>query len=685
MKENIVKYTLEKIKANELIEVRVLGRKTYSGYFKDVDLLIKELARYEDDNIYFVLNDINEACYSREQKDKFYEKPKNTTSDNDIVKRSWLLIDIDSKRATGVSATNEEKNKSRIVSNKVFSYLRNIGFCEPICTDSGNGYHLLYKIDLPNDNDTKLLLQKFLQVLDMYFSVDGADVDKSVFNASRITKLYGTVARKGRSTYDRPHRESTLLRVPEVLKVTPIELIKKVSDQLPEKEQPKFQNNYGKDEFDLNSFISKHNINVTKEQNYGDGIKYILDNCFFDHSHKGNDACLFKMSSGAIGYKCFHNSCSSYKWQDVRKMFEPTAYDRNFEQNNNRVTTKIPLTPQPKEDEKGNKFQLLSEIKTIDRSQIVSIPSGFTELDKKIIGFNKGEVTLWSGKNGSAKSTVINQVVLNGVQRGFKTILFSGELTGNRVKSWVQLQAAGRQFNVPTKWENVYSTPTSIGDKINKWLDGKLWVYNNDYGNNFEQLLIDIEEMIVNKDIDSIVIDNLMALDILALDGFKNEKQTTFINKICKYAKDKNIHIHMVAHPRKNVGFLRKEDVSGTADLTNAVDNVIICHRNNMDFQKAIGDFFPVEMHSFLSSYSNYIEVCKNRDLGIIDHIVGLHYEIESKRLLNERYENICYDWQEVEQKETVVVSSIQPSTTFESEITKEEIEYLYDEREPPF
>ena len=134
----------------------------------------------------------------------------------------------------------------------------------------------------------------------------------------------------------------------------------------------------------------------------------------------------------------------------------------------------------------------------------------------------------------------------------------------------------------------------------------------------------------------------------------------------------------MVAHPRKNVGFLRKEDVSGTADLTNAVDNVIICHRNNMDFQKAIGDFFPVEMHSFLSSYSNYIEVCKNRDLGIIDHIVGLHYEIESKRLLNERYENICYDWQEVEQKETVVVSSMQPSTTFESEVTEEDIEDLY-------
>lgn len=679
MKENIVKYALEQIKDNGLIEVRVLGSKTYSGYFKDVDLLLKELPRFENENIYFVLNEINEACYSREQKDKFYEKPKNTTSDNDIVKRNWLLIDVDSKRATGVSATNEEKNNSKLVSNKVFSYLRNIGFCEPICTDSGNGYHLLYKIDLPNDNDSKLLLQKFLQVLDMFFSSNGADIDKSVFNASRITKLYGTFARKGRSTDDRPHRESTLIRVPEILKVTPIELIKKVAEQLPEKEQPKFQNNYGKDEFDLDSFISKHNLNITKQSNYGDGVKYSLENCFFDHSHKGNDAAIFKMSSGAIGYKCFHNSCSGYKWQDVRKMFEPTAYERNFEQQQQRITTKVNLEPQKKTDEKGNKFQQLSEIKTIDRDKIVTIPSGFNELDRKIIGFNKGEVTLWSGKNGSAKSTVINQVVLNGIERGFKHVIFSGELTSNRVKSWLHLQAAGRQFNIPTRWQDVYTTPLNISTKINKWLDDKLWVYNNSYGSKFEQLIIDIEEIVKDKSIDCIVIDNLMALDILSLDGFQNEKQSTFIKKVVEFAKNNDVHIHLVAHPRKNVGFLRKEDISGTADLSNAVDNVIITHRNNMDFQKSVGDFFSKEMMFFLSEYSNYIEVCKNRDLGIQDHIVGLHFELESKRLLNERYENVCYSWQEIEPEQKP--TPLPTNTNFDDEIDE-----LYQQKdESPF
>lgn len=685
MNTNIIKHTLELIKPNQLIEVRIIesSKKNYSGYFTDIDLLIQKIEQHDGKNIYFVLNDINYACYSREQKDTIYQNATNTTSDNDIEKRSWLLIDVDSKRATGVSSTDEEKNKSRNVSNKVYSFLRDIGFPEPICADSGNGYHLLYKIDLPNDNEHKILLQNFLKVLDMFFTVAGAEIDKSVFNASRITKLYGTFARKGRSTTERPHRESTLLKVPETIKITPIELIKKVADQLPQKETPKFQNNYGQDEFDLDSFISKHNINVTSTQNYGDGTKYILDACFFDSSHKGKDACLFKLSTGAIGYKCFHNSCSEHKWQDVRKKFEPTAYEKRYEQTN-RITKKVPLTPQPKEEKKGNKFQQISEIKTIDRSKIVSIPSGFKELDKKIIGFNKGEVSLWSGKNGSAKSTVTNQIVLNGIQKGFKFIVFSGELTGNRIKQWFHLQAAGRQYNIPTQWDGVYSTPYNVGDKINKWLDGKLWIYNNDYGNDFEQLLIDIEEMIKDKDIDGIVVDNLMTLDILGLDGFKNEKQTTFINRVSKYAKDKNIHIHLVAHPRKNVGFLRKEDVSGTADLTNAVDNVIICHRNNIDFQKSVKEFFSKERCHFLDQFSNYVEVCKNRDLGIIDHIVGLHFEVESKRLLNEKYENLCYDWQEL-----LPIAEKQPEMNTNKEfdnITEEDVEMIYNDKEtPPF
>ena len=140
-----------------------------------------------------------------------------------------------------------------------------------------------------------------------------------------------------------------------------------------------------------------------------------------------------------------------------------------------------------------------------------------------------------------------------------------------------------------------------------------------------------------------------MAIDLLTLDGDKFEKQTRFINRLCESVRKYNYHLHIVAHPRKNTGFLRKDDISGTADLTNAVDNVIICHRNNNDYKKAISDFFPKELFTSLIQHDNYIEVCKNRDLGIVDLMVGLYYETESKRLLNDRYENVVYSWQDIE------------------------------------
>ena len=668
--ERQIRYTFELLKKPEdVIEVRcITSRSNYSGYFKNVDNIIKELPRYSNGNVYFVLNKISDGCYSREQHETFVEKAKNTTSDGDISLREWLLIDVDPKRPSGVSSTNEEKNNAKLVINNVFSFLRDIGFAEPIVCDSGNGFHLLYKISLENTEANKLLMQTVLQVLDLYFSNGKCDIDKTVFNASRITKLYGTDSKKGNNTDDRPHRQSSILKVPKAIKETPYQLLLKVAGMMPAPEEKTYQNNYGKDRFDLKSFIRENNINVKSELNFQGGTKYILDHCLFDHSHKSKDAALFELQNGAIAYKCLHNSCSGYKWQDVRKMFEPNAYEKYYEPQTRRITEKREeIVPQAQMKEKGSKFLNFSEIEAKDRTQIVSIPSGFTQLDKMIIGFNKGEVSLWSGKNGAAKSTIINQIAINAVDKNFKGVIFSGELPSHKMKNWVHLQCAGRQFTQKyDRFDNLFFVKKSVSEKIDFWLKDKLFVYNNEYGNNFEQLMCDVEEFVVEKGIDFVILDNLMALSLLKLDGDKYERQTQFINRICTSVKKFNYHIHIIAHPRKQTGFLRKDDISGNADLTNAVDNVFIAHRNNNDYKRAIGDFFPKEMFAELTRCDNYIEVCKNRDLGVIDYLVGFYYEIESKRLLNEMYENRTYGWQDMQsQTEITPTVYVQPNVNF--------------------
>lgn len=651
MNENHIRYAIELLRQeNELFEVRVLTPRTnFSGYFKSADILLSELAKLPNGNIYIAINKINDACYSREQHNKFIEKPKNTTSDNDIERRTWILIDVDPKRSSGVSSSDKEKEYSKETVNKIFSFLRNFGFSEPIICDSGNGYHLLYKIDIENSASNTELIKKFLLVLDMYFTTKYSDIDKTVYNASRITKLYGTISRKGNSSDERPHRISSILRVPANIKETPIELLNKVVDLYPKPEKPTYQNNYGKDRFDLDDFITKHGIQVKEKSTFEGGTKYILDHCLFDESHKNKDAAIILTTDGKIGYKCFHSSCSQYQWKNVREKFEPNAYNNTNEYISKRfVNNNTKIEPQNKVDIKGDKFFNFTDIKTKDRSQIVTIKSGFTELDRKMIGFNKGEITLWSGKNGSAKSTIVNQVALNAVNLGFKGIIFSGELPGFKMKQWIHLQCAGRQFVTPTQYENVYYVKDMVSRKIDTWLQNKLYLYNNEYGNNFEQLICDIEDFIDKNSIDFIVLDNLMALDLLTLEGDKYQQQTKFINRLCTFVKNKNVHLHIVAHPRKNTGFLRKDDISGTADLTNAVDNVIICHRNNNDYKRAVSDFFGKEIAFSLTIHDNYIEVCKNRDMGVIDRMIGLYFEKESKRLLNEQFENIVYGWQDV-------------------------------------
>jgi hypothetical protein len=658
MNEREIRRTFELIKGdNALIEVRIInGKKTISGYFKNVDNLITELKKYDIGNIYFIFNKIKDECYHREQKERFIADVR-TTGDADIEAREWLLIDIDGKRSAGISSTNDEKSEVRNVALQVYQFLKDSGFPEPISADSGNGYHLLYRIKMKTSKENDKLISDFLMALDLFASNEHAAIDKKVGNESRITKLYGTVARKGSNSQERPHRESRILRVPEKVEAVPKELILKIASLIPEPEKPTYTNNYGKDAFDLEAFITRNALPVSKELNESDHVKYILSQCVFDSQHDNNCACIFKSKNGSIGYNCFHNGCTGKTFSDVVRLFEPNnpyLYGKKQQGSYNKKDQikNEQKTPQAKSEEKGEKFFKLSEIKRIDRANIVTIPSGITGLDKKIIGFNKGEISVWSGNNGSGKSTILSQVSIHAATNGFRGIIYSGELKPQRVKDWVHLQAAGKQYAKEGKFEGSYFVPHNYSERIDLWLNDLLWVYNNKYGNTFTQLLADIEEQVKLHEIDYIVLDNLMSLDLDFNDYSQFDKQKRFIVSLAEAAQEFNIHIHLVAHPRKSTGFLRKIDISGSADLTNRPDNVFIVHRVNNDFIKSVGDFFDKSISAMMSDeYDNVIEVCKNRDIGIMDELIGTYFEKESRRFLNTKYEAPIYGWQSVEQQ----------------------------------
>lgn len=641
----------------ELVEVRIVDnayKRTYSGYFTDVNTLLNEIRKYDNCNIYFTLNAINSACYDREQHDRIVTKPKSTTSDNDIVGRDWILIDIDTKKPSDTNSTDEEKEMAKEVVNNVFKFLRDEGFEKPVICDSGNGFHLLYKIAMKNNNENTTICKEFLQVLDMLFSNPNVEIDCTTHNASRVCKLYGTFSRKGSNTKKRPQRESKILRIPDDVKITPNEYFAKVAAMLPKPEQPSKSNYYSNEKFDLEAFLNKHHIAVRNIVRTSSFTKYILDECPFNSSHRAPDSAIFEMSNGGLGFKCLHSSCSQYTWKDFRLKFEPDAYDhKEYQRHEHKMQyyssqKKEPFVPKKEDSAKGKKWLAMTDVQYVDMSKMASIPTGYKELDKKIIGLLLGDVTVLSGGSGAGKSSWIDCVALNAIQRGYKVGIWSGELQDFRFQSWINQIAAGKNYVCKREgFENYYYAPKNISNQISNWLEGKLFLYNNNYGSKWQQLFADVKELVDKEGVQLIVLDNLMALQIDNYEGDKYTQQTKFINDLKEYAKAKNVHVLLVCHPRKEGIFLRKESISGTADLTNLADSVFIIHRVGKDFEQRAGEFLGKDKVLPYLKYNSVIEVCKNRSMGVIDLLVGMYYEVESRRLKNEISENIVYGWQE--------------------------------------
>lgn len=641
----------------ELVEVRIVDnayKRTYSGYFTDVNTLLNEIRKYDNCNIYFTLNAINPACYDREQHDRIVTKPKSTTSDNDIVGRDWILIDIDTKKPSDTNSTDEEKEMAKEVVNNVFKFLRDEGFEKPVVCDSGNGFHLLYKIAMKNSNENTTICKEFLQVLDMLFSNPNVEIDCTTHNASRVCKLYGTFSRKGSNTKKRPQRESKILRIPDEIKITPNEYFAKVAAMLPKPEQPSKSNYYSNEKFDLEAFLNKHHIAVRNIVRTSSFTKYILDECPFNSSHRAPDSAIFEMSNGGLGFKCLHSSCSQYTWKDFRLKFEPDAYDhKEYQRHEHKMQyysqqKKEPFVPKKEDSAKGKKWLAMTDVQYVDMSKMASIPTGYKELDKKIIGLLLGDVTVLSGGSGAGKSSWIDCVALNAIQRGYKVGIWSGELQDFRFQCWINQIAAGKNYVCKREgFENYYYAPKNISNQISNWLEGKLFLYNNNYGSKWQQLFADVKELVDKEGVQLIVLDNLMALQIDNYEGDKYTQQTKFINDLKEYAKAKNVHVLLVCHPRKEGIFLRKESISGTADLTNLADSVFIIHRIGKDFEQRAGEFFGKDKVLPYLKYNSVIEVCKNRSMGVIDLLVGMYYEVESRRLKNEISENIVYGWQE--------------------------------------
>ena len=642
-----------------VFEVRIIrnGRKGgISGYFKNADDLLKafDTVDLRNTNVYVTPQELDEACYDMAQQNRFIDGAQ-TTNDTDVKNYIWLFIDLDPKRKSGLSSTDEQRDAAFKMATRVVNYLKNHNFEEPIKAVSGNGAHLLYRVFLKNNEENRALMQNCLKALDVLFSNDEVEIDVSTFNPSRVCKLYGTMAQKGANSSKRPHRMSYIFSVPEEIKVTPKSYLEWLAEQVPEEYQPERKASIGQHrEFNIETWLSDHGFQYSVKSWRDGAKKYILDQCPFNHEHKAPDSSVIVQSSGAIGFKCLHNSCARKTWKDFRLMFEPDAYDKRNDDNIDKEIAegwkrhseaKDATAP---EDDFGKQFINTKDVldhKEPDREYLLT---GIGDIDRCMKGLQKGCVSVLSGLRSAAKSTFLSQLILTMVNNDKTVVCYSGELSAKSFVRWLMLQAAGRLHveKIPG-FENFWAVDNDdTKRRIADWMADRFWLFNNNYGNRSDIVLPALEHHSKKVNADLIIIDNLMAVD-LGHDKDKYDAQTQFVWEVKKLAKDCNVHVIFVAHPRKTTTFLRLNDISGTGNIGNIVDNAFIIHRNNNDFDKAISEYLGKRKREYIAeSCTNVIEVCKDREHGTQDLFVPLWYEPCTKRLLTRSNEYVRYKWE---------------------------------------
>lgn len=315
----------------DVVELRILGheghyQRTWAGYFNDPDKLVDAAMHYAAKpsvyGTYITLNPCDSRLLSRAN-NRVAPRPKHATSDPDIVERRLILIDIDPIRPAGVSSSEEEKTAARELALTVYTYLSRF-FGQGIAADSGNGWHILYRCDLPNDEDTATAISDLLQALDFRFTNEHAEIDTKVYNASRITKLYGTPGRKGDSTSLRPHRVSQLKTIPSAMRAIGLPEIAAVIQDIspPRADTPVEQ---GSGSFDVSMFLENAGLEYKGPASWRSGRKWLLPVCPYNEEHKSS-AYIVQMPSGALAAGCHHNSCS-WCWKDLRAKYDEDKAD----------------------------------------------------------------------------------------------------------------------------------------------------------------------------------------------------------------------------------------------------------------------------------------------------------------------------------------------------------------------
>lgn len=284
----------------------------------------------------------------------------------------------------------------------------------------------------------------------------------------------------------------------------------------------------------------------------------------------------------------------------------------------------------------------ISEVKSVDPSTISRTLSGIKGLDAYTGGLYDGDLNVWTGKRGGGKSTILTQTSLDAVEQGRNVCVYSGEIPADRFKYGLYLQAA-TSFHLCEYTDRFtgitnYYLPKDRMEKVDQWLNGRYWLYDNRQTNADEadSVIKIFEQAYKRYDCTVFIVDNLMTVRTMTKDSDIWQAQANFAIKLKAFATKYNVRVDLVVHPRKTNGrsVADNDEVGGSGTLTNIACNVFAVQRNEGD-------------NAEYSDYDSKITVLKNRAFGRLGEVKLVYHE-KSRQSVERGQDERRYSWEKI-------------------------------------
>ena len=295
------------------VEVRAfIGGKIFSGVFDDyrhLSMSLKQLMASNAD-IYNTLNPVDLEVTNG------ISTAIRTSRDSDVSRITRLPFDFDPIREAGTVATGQQADDSEVVAERLIRWLNQYGWPDPLMGISGNGCHLIYETDLPNDKETKKKLTDLYKALEVRFTTDKVKFDVVVRNPARIFRTYGTVNQKG--------GRRTFCVAPESSYVPGDTIFELASSLTPEKKKRTWVKTEGEVKghyvkgLDIVKLFTQHGFYIKETSDPG---KHWVE-CPFssEHSFTGDTDTVIWEGEWPTWF-CSHNSCHGRGIKDVIAFF----------------------------------------------------------------------------------------------------------------------------------------------------------------------------------------------------------------------------------------------------------------------------------------------------------------------------------------------------------------------------